>query len=66
MLVLSREVGQCLVIGSGPDRITVKVVAIRNNKIRLGVEAPRAVTVDRAEISEAKEHHSATGAEVAL
>lgn len=47
MLVLTRRAGQRLVIGGD---IVVTVVAIEGNKIRLGIEAPPEVRVDRQEI----------------
>ena len=51
MLVLSRRVGESIVIDGG---ITVTVVQLGNNKVRLGIEAPRSTTVDRAEVSAAR------------
>jgi carbon storage regulator CsrA len=45
MLVLSRDVGEQIVIDAA---ICVTVVAIRRNKVRLGVTAPGSVRVDRA------------------
>jgi carbon storage regulator len=47
MLVLSRIVGEQIVIN---DDIVVKVVAIRGNKVRIGIEAPASVRVDRQEV----------------
>lgn len=47
MLVLSRKEGESILIG---DDIEVMVVAIREDKIRLGVKAPRNVRVDREEV----------------
>jgi creatinine deaminase len=47
MLVLSRQRGQSVIIG---DDITVNVVDIRGDKVRLGIAAPRSVTVHRQEI----------------
>ena len=52
MLVLSRKLSE--VIRIGPD-ISVIVVEIRGDKVRLGINAPRDVAVDRAEIWIAKE-----------
>jgi carbon storage regulator len=47
MLVLSRRVGESLVIG---DDITVTVIEVRGDTVRLGVDAPRHVRVHRAEV----------------
>ncbi len=49
MLVLSRRVGEEIVIN---DNIRVTVVAVKGDRVRLGVVAPREVTVDRAEVHE--------------
>lgn len=50
MLILSRRVGESLAIG---DDIVVTVVAVGGNQVRLGIDAPRAVRVLRAEIVQA-------------
>jgi carbon storage regulator len=47
MLVLSRKVGEKIVIDSC---ITVTVVAVDGNKVRLGIAAPPEVRIDREEI----------------
>ena len=47
MLVLTRRANQSIVIG--PD-VTVTVLEIRGDQIRLGITAPRAVTVHREEV----------------
>jgi carbon storage regulator len=47
MLVLEREIGESLVIGSD---IEVKVVRVRGAKVTLGITAPKQVPVDRLEI----------------
>jgi carbon storage regulator len=47
MLVLSRRVGESLVIG---DDITLTVIEVRGDTVRLGVDAPRHVRVHRAEV----------------
>lgn len=48
MLVLSRKLGEKIVIG---DNIVVTVVKIDRNQIRLGIEAPHEVPVYREEIA---------------
>ena len=52
MLVLTRKVNQAIVIGSD---VRVVVVAIEGDQVRLGVEAPRDVAVDRSEVREKPE-----------
>jgi carbon storage regulator len=47
MLVLSRKVGETIVIDGC---ITVTVVAVDGNKIRLGITAPPEVRIDREEV----------------
>lgn len=50
MLVLSRKKNESIVIN---NEITIVVVEIRGDKVRLGVEAPREVPVHRREVYEA-------------
>ncbi|MBM4195938.1 MAG: carbon storage regulator CsrA [Gammaproteobacteria bacterium] len=47
MLILTRRVGETVVIG---DDVDVTVLAVKGNQVRLGVKAPRDVTVHREEI----------------
>lgn len=47
MLVLSRKKNESIVIGDG---ITIVVVEIREDKVRLGIEAPKEVPVHRREV----------------
>lgn len=47
MLILTRRVGETLMIG---DDVTVTVLNVRGNQVRLGVNAPRDVAVHREEI----------------
>jgi carbon storage regulator len=47
MLVLSRRVGEEIIIN---DNIRVTVVAVKGDRVRLGIVAPRDVTVDRSEV----------------
>ena len=50
MLVLSRKKNESIVIN---NEITIVVVEIRGDKVRLGVEAPREVPVHRREVYDA-------------
>jgi carbon storage regulator len=56
MLVLSRKVGEEIVIG---DNIRVRVVSVQGNQIRLGFDAPREVSIQRAELLERAEREAA-------
>ena len=47
MLILARRVGEKLVIG---DDVTVTVLGVKGNQIRIGIEAPLAIQVHREEI----------------
>lgn len=52
MLILTRRVGETITIG--PD-VEVTVMAINGSQVRVGVKAPRTITVDRLEIHERKQ-----------
>jgi carbon storage regulator len=47
MLILTRRVGETLMIG---DNVTVTVLRVKGNQVRLGVSAPKDVSVHREEI----------------
>ena len=51
MLVLSRKLGEKIVIAGN---IVVTVVELGGGKVRLGIDAPREIPVDRWELHEAK------------
>ena len=51
MLVLSRKKNERIMIG---DDIILMIVEIRGDKIKIGIEAPASVAVDREEVREAK------------
>lgn len=51
MLVLSRRVGESVVIGDGsPEAVTITVLEVRGDVVRIGIDAPRSVAVHRAEL----------------
>jgi carbon storage regulator len=62
MLVLSRKKNESIVIR---DDISIVVVEIRGDKVRLGVEAPKEVPVHRREVFDAIHGRESTMAEVA-
>jgi len=49
VLVLTRRIGESLMIGS---RVTVTVVAVKGSQIRIGVNAPKSIPVHRVELYE--------------
>lgn len=49
MLILTRRVGESVMIG---EEVTITVLRVKGNQVRLGVNAPRTVSVQREEIFE--------------
>ena len=58
MLILTRRVGETINIG---DEVTVTVLAIRGNQVRIGVSAPKEIPVHREEIYKRVKKEEATG-----
>ncbi len=63
MLVLSRKVGEQILIGSD---VCVTVVSVKGNRITLGIDAPRHVRVDRAELAAKVANESVANESVAI
>jgi carbon storage regulator len=60
MLILTRRVGETVMIG---DEVTVVVLGVKGNQVRMGITAPRTVAVHREEIFERikREEHDEEG-----
>ena len=56
MLILTRRVGESLMIG---DDVTITVLGVKGNQVRIGVNAPKEVAVHREEILNRIEEASA-------
>jgi carbon storage regulator len=52
MLALTRRPGEVIVIGDGPNKIEIMVISVDRDAVRLGVDAPRDVPVNRLEVYE--------------
>lgn len=57
MLVIGRREGQSAVIADGESKITVYVLEIRNNYVKLGFEAPKGLPVHRNEVYDSIKAH---------
>jgi carbon storage regulator len=59
MLILTRRAGETVMIGSD---VTITVLGVKGNQVRIGINAPKDVSVHREEIYERIQSEKATGA----
>ncbi|MCD6055146.1 MAG: carbon storage regulator [Gammaproteobacteria bacterium] len=58
MLILTRRIGETLMIG---DDISISILAVKGNQVRIGIQAPPSVSVHRAEVYERIQQEKETG-----
>jgi carbon storage regulator len=58
MLILTRGIGQSIVVG---ENVTLTILGVKGNQVRIGVTAPREIAVHREEIYERIKRQKADG-----
>jgi carbon storage regulator len=61
VLILTRRIGETVMIG---DEVTVTVLRVKGNQVRLGVNAPKSISVQREEIFHRIKHEDAEAPQV--
>jgi carbon storage regulator len=61
MLIVSRKSGTALLIG---DHITIEILAIAGNQVKLGIEAPREISVLRSEVLDTIKANAAAAGQI--
>lgn len=57
MMILSRRIGERIIIGTGEDEIIIELIDAADDYASIGIDAPRDVPIDREEIRDKKERN---------
>ncbi|WP_274968608.1 carbon storage regulator CsrA [Succinimonas amylolytica] len=60
MLILTRRQGESIIVG---DNVRITVISVKGNQVRIGVEAPKTVSVQREEIAARKDQEAGATAD---
>lgn len=61
MLILTRKIGESLMVG---DEVTISVLGVKGNQVRIGIDAPKDIQVHREEIYNRIQNEKDGGADV--
>lgn len=61
MLILSRKIGESVVIN---DNVIVKILEVSGDKVRIGIEAPKEISILRSELKETAEQNKTASAQI--
>lgn len=50
MLILTRKIGESIVIGEGKEKVDITILNVRGNQIRVGINADKSISVHREEV----------------
>ncbi len=52
MLLLTRRIGEAVMIGTGSNMSTVRILGVKGNQVKIGIDAPKETPVNRQEVHE--------------
>ena len=58
MLCLGRRVGESIIIGAGDDEVTITILGVKGNQVKIGCSGAPHISIDRSEIRERKEREN--------
>ena len=61
MLILTRKTGTTLIVGNLGDKTTITILEVKGNHVRIGIDAPPHIEVDRGEIRVKKDKERSDG-----